>query len=96
MDREKVRSSNLKSVGYNPSNSILEVEFQSGRIYHYLKVPFEIYDALMILEDETIPSLITTTKLRPGTGTGKRRRKRYCLTDEGFHEIIPILPRCYG
>ena len=47
MDREKVRSSNLKSVGYNPSNSILEVEFHSGRIYHYLKVPFEIYDALM-------------------------------------------------
>jgi len=51
----------------------------------------EIYDALMILEDETIPPLITTTKLRPGTGTGKRRRKRYCLTDDGFHEIIPII-----
>jgi hypothetical protein len=51
----------------------------------------EIYDALMILEDESNPSLITTTKLRPGTGTGKRRRKRYCLTDDGFHEIIPIV-----
>jgi len=51
----------------------------------------EIYDALMILEDEINPSLITTTKLRPGTGTGKRRRKRYCLTDDGFHEIIPII-----
>lgn len=51
----------------------------------------EIYDALMILEDESNPPLITTTKLRPGTGTGKRRRKRYCLTDDGFHEIIPIV-----
>lgn len=51
----------------------------------------EIYDALMILEDESEPPLITTTKLRPGTGTGKRRRKRYCLTDDGFHEIIPIV-----
>ena len=51
----------------------------------------EIYDALMILEDESDPSLITTTRLRPGTGTGKRRRKRYCLTDDGFHEIIPIV-----
>ncbi len=51
----------------------------------------EIYDALMILEDESIPSLISTTKLKPGTGTGKRRRKRYCLTDEGFHEILPIV-----
>jgi hypothetical protein len=51
----------------------------------------EIYDALMLLEDETDPPLIATTKLRPGTGTGKRRRKRYCLTDDGFHEIIPII-----
>ncbi len=51
----------------------------------------EIYDALMILEDTTNPPLITTTKLLPGTGAGKRRRKRYCLTDDGFHEIIPIV-----
>ena len=47
MNREPVRSSNLKSVGYDPSNSILEIEFHSGRIYHYFKVPLEIYDALM-------------------------------------------------
>ena len=47
MNRELVRSSNLKSVGYDPSNSILEVEFHGGRIYHYFKVPLEIYDALM-------------------------------------------------
>lgn len=51
----------------------------------------EIYDALMVLEDESDPPLITTTKLRPGTGSGERRRKRYCLTDEGFHEILPIV-----
>ena len=51
----------------------------------------EIYDALRILEDESDPPLITTTRLKPGTGVGKRRRKRYCLTDEGFHEIIPII-----
>lgn len=50
----------------------------------------EIYDALMVLEDESDPPLITTTRLRPGTGSGERRRKRYCLTDEGFHEILPI------
>lgn len=51
----------------------------------------EIYDALMALEDESDPPLIKTTRLKPGTGSGKRRRKRYCLTDDGFHEIIPIL-----
>ena len=47
MNREPVRSSDLKSVGYDSSNSILEVEFHGGRIYHYFKVPLEIYDALM-------------------------------------------------
>lgn len=47
MNREPVRSSNLKSVGYDPSNSILEVEFHGGRIYNYFEVPLEIYDALM-------------------------------------------------
>jgi hypothetical protein len=51
----------------------------------------EIYDALMALEDESDPPLIRTTRLKPGTGSGKRRRKRYCLTDDGFHEIIPIM-----
>jgi hypothetical protein len=47
MNREPVRSSDLRSVGYDLSNSILEVEFHGGRIYHYFKVPLEIYDALM-------------------------------------------------
>jgi len=51
----------------------------------------EIYDALVTLEETTDPPLITTTKLRPGTGSGKRRRKRYCLTENGFNEIIPII-----
>jgi hypothetical protein len=51
----------------------------------------ELYDALKNLEDESNPPLITTTKLKPGTGVGKRRRKRYCLTNEGFDEIIPIV-----
>lgn len=51
----------------------------------------EIYDALAALEDTSDPPLITTTKLLPGTGTGGRRRKRYCLTDDGFNEIIFII-----
>lgn len=51
----------------------------------------EIYDALANLEDTSDPPLITTAKLRPGTGTGTRRRKRYCLSDEGINQIIPII-----
>lgn len=47
MERQHVRSSNLKSVGYDPIDSILEVEFHSGGIYHYFRVPLEIYNALI-------------------------------------------------
>lgn len=47
MNREPVRPSDLKSVGYNSSNSISEVKFHDGQIYHYFKVPLEIYNALM-------------------------------------------------
>jgi hypothetical protein len=51
----------------------------------------EIYDAIVALEDEVNPPLITTTKLHPGTGSGKRRRKRYCLSDDGFNQMISFL-----
>lgn len=47
MNREIVRSKNLKSVGYNPIDSILEVEFHSGDVYHYFGIPLEIYNALI-------------------------------------------------
>jgi len=48
----------------------------------------EIYDAIITLEDKVDPPLITTAKLHPETGSGKRRRKRYCITDNGFHQTI--------
>ncbi len=51
----------------------------------------EIYDATVILEDEITPPLISTTKLHPGTGSGKRRRKRYCLSDNGLNQMISFL-----
>jgi hypothetical protein len=51
----------------------------------------EIYDAMFTLEEEINPPLITTTKLHPGTGSGKRRRKRYCLSDNGLNQIISFL-----
>lgn len=47
MDRQAVKSSNLKSVGYDQSTNILEIEFLSGGIYQYFKVPNQIYLALM-------------------------------------------------
>jgi hypothetical protein len=38
MEREYVESSNLKSVGYDPNNAILEVEFHNGAIWQYYDV----------------------------------------------------------
>jgi len=47
MNREPVKSSNLKSVGYEPETEILEIEFKNGSVYHYFEVPESRYDGLM-------------------------------------------------
>lgn len=47
MDREPVQSSNLRSVGYDPSSKILEIEFHQGGIYQYSGVPASEYQGLM-------------------------------------------------
>lgn len=43
MDRIKVSSSNIVSVGYDDDTSTLEVEFKSGSVYQLKKVPYDIY-----------------------------------------------------
>lgn len=48
MERQSVRSSNLASIGYDETNEILEIEFLNGGIYQYTKVPFDVYEELMI------------------------------------------------
>jgi hypothetical protein len=50
MNRTPVTSSNLASVGYDPAQQTLEIEFQTGSVYQYYDVPQEIYDALMAAE----------------------------------------------
>lgn len=47
MNRAPVSSSNLKSVGYDPEQAILEIEFHGGRVYQYYNVPSRIYQGLM-------------------------------------------------
>ena len=47
MFRQSVQSSNLKIVGYDDQQKILEIEFLNGRIYLYSGVPNEVYVALM-------------------------------------------------
>ena len=50
MERDKVVSSNLASVGYDAKKEILEIEFKHGGIYQYYDVPYEIYGDLMNAE----------------------------------------------
>lgn len=47
MERIRVSSSNVRAVGYDPEEQILEVEFHSGSIYHYFNVPEHKYVGLM-------------------------------------------------
>jgi KTSC domain-containing protein len=45
-------SSNIISAGYDAAAKILEVEFQSGKVYQYLDVPQNIYQDLMTAESK--------------------------------------------
>ena len=50
MNRTKVKSSNLASIGYDKEKKILEVEFLKSGIYQYLDVEEEEYTNLMSAE----------------------------------------------
>jgi inosine/xanthosine triphosphate pyrophosphatase family protein len=44
MKRIPVESSDIVSIGYDPKERTLEIEFHGGRIYRYLDVAQDIYD----------------------------------------------------
>ena len=52
MGRQPVRSSNIRSVGYEANVQGLELEFRSGGIYRYAGVPEKIYSNLMRAESK--------------------------------------------
>ena len=47
MERQRVQSSNLRSVSYDEAKKNLEIEFHSGIIHQYQNVPQKIYTDLM-------------------------------------------------
>jgi len=47
MERVRIKSNELRSVGYDEALHILEIEFHHGGIYHYFGVSKNIYDSLM-------------------------------------------------
>jgi hypothetical protein len=45
MKRQQVQSSALQSVGYDPKNKVLELEFRdSGGVWQYFKLPSTVYN----------------------------------------------------
>jgi hypothetical protein len=47
VERHSVKSSNIKSIGYDEKTKTLHVEFSSGGIYEYADVSPEKHTALM-------------------------------------------------
>ena len=47
MNHIAVKSSNIKSVAYDPYTRVLEVKFLNGKHFRYMDVGPKAYDALM-------------------------------------------------
>ena len=52
MHRHRVESLAIRSVGYDPLESILEIEFINGDVYQYYGVPELEYNELMSAESK--------------------------------------------
>lgn len=48
MQRTTVSSSDIRSIGYDPSTAVLEVEFNTGGVYRYFNVPAHIHSNFMV------------------------------------------------
>ena len=47
MERKKVSSSQIRSVGYDSGSQVLEVEMSDGTVWQYARVPSEAHRRLM-------------------------------------------------
>jgi KTSC domain len=47
MERIRIKSSDIRSVGYDELTQVLEIEFHHGGTYQYFGVPKNIYDGLI-------------------------------------------------
>ena len=53
MERKRVNSSRLRSVGYDEKSQILEVELSNGQVWQYSKVSPEVHRRLMAAPNPT-------------------------------------------
>lgn len=47
MKRLGVKSSAIRSIGYDLTTETMEVEYSSGTVYHYYSVPVTTYNEIM-------------------------------------------------
>lgn len=47
MERRKVSSSQIRSIGYESSSQTLEVEMSDGTVWQYSRVPSEVHRRFM-------------------------------------------------
>ena len=53
MERKRVNSSKIRSVGYDEKSQVLEVELSNGQVYQYPKVYPEVYRRFMAAPNPT-------------------------------------------
>jgi hypothetical protein len=63
VQRVPVTSRSLRSVGYDPDQRRLELEFRSGKVYEYDEVPAPVHEWLMRVPNKGgfVTRLITPT-----------------------------------
>ena len=54
MERKKVSSAGIRSIGYEAREQCLEIEFSDGSIVQYQRVSFEVHRRLM-----SAPSIVS-------------------------------------
>lgn len=60
MRRKRVKSSAIKSIGYDEDKQVVEIEIlKTGRVYKYFDVPLEEY--LLLTEADSIGRYYNTT-----------------------------------
>ncbi len=53
MERKRVNSSKLRSVGYDERSRVLEIEMSNGQVFQYAGVYPEVYRRLMAAPNPT-------------------------------------------
>jgi len=53
MERKRVNSSRLRSVGYDEKLMVMEIEFSNGQVYQYTKVYPEVHRRFMAAPNPT-------------------------------------------